>query len=154
VPGRAAGKVAVEPAFVQPSPHLTLKLELEHHRNPFLELLWGLTLSDCPSRALFARSLIASYHLTSENITALIETEPAASPEIWVLELDNGDDSRLTSTLITRGLIPAMHVVEREWRALREAAIQQDAKKNPNSGAPGALVIVGRRSQDKFFSNG
>jgi Delta3-Delta2-enoyl-CoA isomerase len=73
---------------------------------------------------------------------------------VWLIELDNGDDSRLTSTLLAKGLRPALDAVEAAWRAQRDVQLQaKDAAKDPQAGA-GALVIVGKRSQDKFFSNG
>jgi len=69
---------------------------------------------------------------------------------LWVIELHNGLDNRLTHDLINKGLKPALDTVEREWRAQRA-----EASKNLSSdGASGSLIIVGRRSQDKFFSNG
>jgi hypothetical protein len=71
----------------------------------------------------------------------------AASPALWVIELHNGDDSRLTHELINHGLKPALDAVERDWRTARLAKKTDDA-------SHGALVIVGKRGQDKFFSNG
>jgi len=41
-------------------------------------------------------------------------------------------------------------MVEREWREQMRAA----QASNDKEGARGALIIVGRRDQDKFFSNG
>ena len=41
-------------------------------------------------------------------------------------------------------------MVEREWRGQLRAAKQS----NDKEGGKGALIIVGRRDQDKFFSNG
>ncbi|KIY43795.1 ClpP/crotonase [Fistulina hepatica ATCC 64428] len=74
---------------------------------------------------------------------------------LWVIELHNGQDNRLTVGLINDGLKPALDQVERHWRAqwrMRET-------KNSTTGAKvndgrGAVIIVGRRDQDKFFSNG
>jgi len=71
-------------------------------------------------------------------------------PSLWVIELHNGQDNRLTSTLIDHALKPALDIVERGWRDQWRAA--QKAK--DQSGGKGALIIVGRRDQDKFFSNG
>ncbi|TFK27168.1 ClpP/crotonase [Coprinopsis marcescibilis] len=69
---------------------------------------------------------------------------------IWVIELHNGQDNRLTPRLIDHSFKPALDEVERQWRERwREAA----ATKKPDL-AKGALIIVGRRDQDKFFSNG
>ncbi|KAG1734131.1 ClpP/crotonase-like domain-containing protein [Suillus lakei] len=68
---------------------------------------------------------------------------------IWIIELHNGQDSRLTTRMIDEALRPALDVVEYSWCAMRD--------KQANDGADiggGALIIVGRRDQDKFFSNG
>lgn len=46
--------------------------------------------------------------------------------------------------------MPALNIVEREWRVQRRTALEA---KN-TEGGKGALIIVGRRDQDKFFSNG
>ncbi|KIK62525.1 hypothetical protein GYMLUDRAFT_41986 [Collybiopsis luxurians FD-317 M1] len=71
---------------------------------------------------------------------------------LWVIELHNGQDSRLTHELINGGLKPALNTVEKEWRESLRLRIK-DPKKNKEEGK-GALIIVGRRDQDKFFSNG
>ncbi|KAE9408376.1 ClpP/crotonase [Gymnopus androsaceus JB14] len=63
-------------------------------------------------------------------------THPKKS--LWIIELHNGQDSRLTHDLINQGLKPALNA-------------DQNANKNEGKGA---LIIVGRRDQDKFFSNG
>lgn len=64
--------------------------------------------------------------------------------------MHNGQDSRLTLDLIDHGLKPALNTVEREWREQWRAS----QKTKDNTGGKGALIIVGRRDQDKFFSNG
>ncbi|EAU85527.1 hypothetical protein CC1G_06428 [Coprinopsis cinerea okayama7 len=69
---------------------------------------------------------------------------------LWVIELHNGQDNRLTATLVNEGLKPALDEVERQWREKWRAAAA--AKDQPQG--KGALIIVGRRDQDKFFSNG
>ncbi len=46
--------------------------------------------------------------------------------------------------------MPALDIVERQWRVQRHTALET---KN-TEGGKGALIIVGRRDQDKFFSNG
>ena len=46
--------------------------------------------------------------------------------------------------------MPAFDMVEREWRDQLLAAQQS----NDKEGGKGSLIIVGRRDQDKFFSNG
>ncbi|KAI0711919.1 ClpP/crotonase [Cerioporus squamosus] len=72
------------------------------------------------------------------------------SPAVWVIELHNGADNRLTDVLITQALKPALDTVERHWRENWRAG---QAKKD-ESLCRGALVIVGNTKQDKFFSNG
>lgn len=73
-----------------------------------------------------------------------------AKPSLWVIELHNGEDSRLTPALIENGLRPALDAVERHWREQ-----WREAKKTKNKeGGGGALIFVGKRNQDKFFSNG
>ena len=67
-----------------------------------------------------------------------------------MLELHNGDDSRLTHEFIGQAVLPALDEVERSWRQQwREAA-----KTKSKEGGRGALIIVGNRKQNKFFSNG
>lgn len=74
---------------------------------------------------------------SSEPLATL--THP--SPELWELEMHNGADNRLSAFFIVHCLQKAFDIVESEWRAL-------------GAGAPGALVIVGKKDQSKFFSNG
>lgn len=71
-------------------------------------------------------------------------------PHLWVIELHNGQDSRLTATLVNKGLRPSLDLVEKHWRERWRKA--RDA--GDKEGGRGALIIVGRRDQDKFFSNG
>ncbi|EMD34116.1 hypothetical protein CERSUDRAFT_56039 [Gelatoporia subvermispora B] len=78
----------------------------------------------------------------------LTVTQP--KPYIWIIELHNGDDSRLTEVLVEEALKPALDAVERTWRQAWRAATAAKDKE----GGKGALIIVGKRSQDKFFSNG
>ncbi|KAG5645563.1 hypothetical protein DXG03_005839 [Asterophora parasitica] len=90
-----------------------------------------------------------SYSLSLPASAPLITlTHP--KPSLWVIELHNGQDSRLTVDLVDRGLKPALDAVERDWREQWRAA--QKAK--DKEGGKGALIIVGRKDQDKFFSNG
>ncbi|KAG6868060.1 putative secondary metabolism biosynthetic enzyme [Termitomyces sp. T159_Od127] len=79
----------------------------------------------------------------------LIRSTPA-KPSLWIIELHNGIDSRLTADLIDLGLKPALNTVERDWREFWRTA----QKNKDKTGGKGALIIVGKRSQDKFFSNG
>lgn len=75
---------------------------------------------------------------------------PPAKPSLWVIELHNGEDNRLTANVLNQALKPALDVVERHWREQWRAAQKVKGKE----GAKGALIIVGKQSQDKFFSNG
>jgi hypothetical protein len=75
---------------------------------------------------------------------------PTAKPSLWMIELHNGQDNRLTQALIKDGLMPALNAVEKSWREEWRAAKAADVK----NGGRGALIIVGRRDQNKFFSNG
>ncbi|KAJ6570215.1 ClpP/crotonase-like domain-containing protein [Mycena vulgaris] len=69
---------------------------------------------------------------------------------VWVIELHNGLDNRLTPALIDLAIKPALDSVERHWRN-QWRAVQNSKDKSAGNGA---LIIVGRRDQDKFFSNG
>ncbi|KAH9004957.1 ClpP/crotonase-like domain-containing protein [Lactarius hatsudake] len=82
------------------------------------------------------------------QIPLLTLTRP--SPTVWQIELHNGVDNRLVKTLINDALKPALQTIEREWRKERTDG---KARKDKNAGA-GAVVIVGRLDQEKFFSNG
>lgn len=67
-----------------------------------------------------------------------------------MIELHNGVDNRLTGEVINHAIKPALDVVEKQWREQWRPAQKVKGK----DGAKGALIIVGKRSQDKFFSNG
>ena len=69
---------------------------------------------------------------------------------MWIIELHNGDENRLTEQMIETAIKPALNIVERDWRATWRAA----TKAKDKEGGKGALIIVGKRDQDKFFSNG
>ncbi|KAJ7160251.1 ClpP/crotonase-like domain-containing protein [Mycena filopes] len=69
---------------------------------------------------------------------------------VWVIELHNGLDNRLTPALVDFALKPALNAVEAHWRTQWRAV--QGAK--DKSGGNGALIFVGKKGQDKFFSNG
>ncbi|TCD63572.1 hypothetical protein EIP91_005211 [Steccherinum ochraceum] len=74
-------------------------------------------------------------------------------PALWVLEMHNGDDNRLTHHFIQKGLLPALDAVERDWRRnVKPGPPTKDHR--GKEGGRGALIIVGKRSQQKFFSNG
>lgn len=66
-----------------------------------------------------------------------------------MIELHNGEDSRLTARLIDGALRPALDIVEKHWTNSRLTALA-----GSRQTGEGALIIVGKRSQDKFFSNG
>ncbi|TEB34690.1 ClpP/crotonase [Coprinellus micaceus] len=85
---------------------------------------------------------------TSSRTPFLELTHP--KPHLWIIELKNGQDNRLTTEFITTGIMPALDEVERRWRVQWGQAQQQKKKELGN----GALIITGRRDQDKFFSNG
>jgi len=71
---------------------------------------------------------------------------------LWILEFKNGDDSRLNGDMCSKAITPALDIVEKEWRAgWRVAQKNKNAAKGAGSGA---LIIVGRLDQQKFFSNG
>ncbi|THH27412.1 hypothetical protein EUX98_g6771 [Antrodiella citrinella] len=73
-------------------------------------------------------------------------------PSLWIIELHNGDENRLTQSFITGCILPALDAVERDWRKdIQPGPAKENAKKE---GGKGALIIVGNRSQNKFFSNG
>lgn len=68
-------------------------------------------------------------------------------PSLWVIEMHNGQDNRLTPELVNNGLKPALDAVEKHWREIWRVAREQEEGR-------GAVIIVGRQDQDKFFSNG
>ncbi|KAF7375154.1 Enoyl-CoA delta isomerase 3 [Mycena sanguinolenta] len=85
--------------------------------------------------------------LPTENPLVTV-THPKDS--IWVIELHNGQDNRLIPALVDHALKPALDAVELHWRnQWREAQNSKD-----KSGGKGAVIIVGRKDQEKFFSNG
>ena len=81
--------------------------------------------------------------------TSLTHALPA-SPSVWVVEMHNGADNRLTETFLTQALKPALDTVERLWRENWRAAVASKDEKL----AQGAMILVGNTKQDKFFSNG
>lgn len=64
--------------------------------------------------------------------------------------MHNGNDSRITERFLDKAMMPALDAVERHWRENWRAA--RAAK--DNEGGKGTLIIVGKRTQNKFFSNG
>jgi len=74
---------------------------------------------------------------------------------LWIIELHNGEDSRLTEALINDAFKPALDTVEKHWNENRRNNPGNDQQgKTKGNGGEGALIIVGKRDQDKFFSNG
>ena len=95
--------------------------------------------------------LLTLTNRASDIITPTIKlTVILAKPSLWIIELHSSHDNRLTSDLIHKGIMPALDIVEREWRERQRAAL----KSKTLEGGKGALIIVGKRDQDKFFSNG
>jgi hypothetical protein len=80
----------------------------------------------------------------------LLSLHLVAKASLWVIELHNGEDSRLSFTLLTQALKPALDAVEKDWRT----NLIPTLKSKDKSAAKGALIIVGKKSQEKFFSNG
>ena len=64
--------------------------------------------------------------------------------------MHNGADNRLTDVFLTQALKPALDTVERHWRENWRAGIAKKDEKLTH----GAVILVGNRKQDKFFSNG
>lgn len=94
---------------------------------------------------------MSTYPLTfpvGESSPLGVLTRP--TPTLWVLELRNGVDNRVTETLIRHVLNPALDVVEKAWRDTKGTS----AKTGAVEWAPGALIITGKLEQNKFFSNG
>jgi hypothetical protein len=61
-----------------------------------------------------------------------------------------GEDNRLTDHFVRNAILPALDHVELAWRNLwRDARTRKDTE-----GGRGAVVITGKRNQEKFFSNG
>ncbi|KAH8118221.1 ClpP/crotonase [Phellopilus nigrolimitatus] len=75
-------------------------------------------------------------------------------PCLWIIEMHNGEDNRLTRYLIDNALKPALDIVEREWKASQLTCHSSSGATNASSDGRGALIITGKRSQNKFFSNG
>ncbi|KAF9237610.1 ClpP/crotonase-like domain-containing protein [Melanogaster broomeanus] len=74
---------------------------------------------------------------------------------LWIIELHNGEDSRLTESLIDDAFKPALDIVEKHWNENRRNTPGNNQQgKTKRNGGEGALIIVGKRDQDKFFSNG
>ena len=111
-------------------------------------------MSNYPIRLPASNPLVTVTRRTTElqvpNLSIANDHPFLATPNAWIIELHNGADSRLSTELITGGLLPALDIVERDWRNVWRAARAAKDK----TGGRGSLILVGNRSQDKFFSNG
>jgi hypothetical protein len=70
-----------------------------------------------------------------------------------VIELHNGVHNVLALPFINDAIRPALDVVEEEWSKSLKAAKAGGKSAAPDEGK-GALIIIGKRDQNKFFSNG
>lgn len=70
-----------------------------------------------------------------------------------MIELHNGVHNVLALAFVNGAIRPALDVVEGEWKKSLEAAKVKGKSAELDEGK-GALIIVGRRDQNKFFSNG
>ena len=70
-----------------------------------------------------------------------------------MIELHNGVHNVLGLTFINDAIRPALDVVEGEWRRSVKAAKAKGKSAAPGEGN-GAVIIIGKRDQNKFFSNG
>jgi hypothetical protein len=70
-----------------------------------------------------------------------------------VIELHNGVHNVLALTFVNDAIRPALDVVEEEWRKSLQALKAKGKSAGPDEGK-GALIIIGKRDQNKFFSNG
>jgi len=65
------------------------------------------------------------------------------TPIIWELEMHHGVDNRLNHEVMEKVFLKGLDLVEKDWRS-----------STTEDGAPGALIIIGKKTQQKFFSNG
>ncbi|KAG8766295.1 hypothetical protein FRC15_006484 [Serendipita sp. 397] len=87
------------------------------------------------------------------NETPLV-TVSKAHEHVWVIELHNGADNRLTEDMCVKALRPALILVETQWRDDHWRKAFYDKNDAEKKGASGALILVADRKQQKFFSNG
>jgi len=59
----------------------------------------------------------------------------------------------LALAFINDAIRPALDVVEEEWRKSLKTTRAKGKSAAPDEGK-GALIIIGKRDQNKFFSNG
>jgi hypothetical protein len=79
-------------------------------------------------------------------------TVSKAHEYVWVVELHNGADNRLTGPMCD-ALSQALDLVETQWRD-RWRPTFYDKNDTEKVNASGALILVANRKQEKFFSNG
>ena len=78
----------------------------------------------------------------------------AATPKLWVVELHNaGAYNVLSLTFINDAICPALDLIEQEWRKSVEGAKAKGKSAAPDEGN-GAVIIIGKRNQNQFFSIG
>lgn len=113
----------------------------------------------CKSKALPSWSQCAYVNLNTAyerlilDIFGADEFVIAATPKLWVIELHNGVHNVLALTFINDAIRPALDTVEEEWRKSLKTAKAKGKSAAPDEGK-GALIIIGKRDQNKFFSNG
>jgi len=79
-------------------------------------------------------------------------TVSKAHEYVWVIEMHNGADNRLTKDMCM-AMVPALDIVEKAWRDVWRAT-SADKSDKEKARASGALIITANRKQQKFFSNG
>ncbi|KAG8816852.1 hypothetical protein FRC17_000165 [Serendipita sp. 399] len=87
------------------------------------------------------------------NETPLV-TVSKTHEHVWVIELHNGVDNRITEDMCVRALGPALILVESQWRDNHWRKAYEDKTDGEKKIASGALIIIANRKQQKFFSNG
>ena len=70
-----------------------------------------------------------------------------------MIELHNGVHNVLALTFINDAIRPALDAIEEEWRKSITAAKAKGKSVALDEGN-GAVIIIGKRGQNKFFSNG
>ena len=70
-----------------------------------------------------------------------------------MIELHNGVHNVLSLIFINDAIRPVLDLVEEEWRKSVKDAKAKRKSATPGEGN-GAVIIVGKRNQNKYFSNG
>ncbi|KAG8885654.1 hypothetical protein FRB97_000097 [Tulasnella sp. 331] len=85
-------------------------------------------------------------NLSNETTTLGVLHRP--QPSLWLLELRNGVDNRLTGEMLQMVITPALNLVEKEWRSQwRESSSKTQSSAGKASRA-GSLIISGPLDQD------